>query len=288
MASYDNTQYSYEDVLKGNGFYKLDTSYTPAKGVKTLQERLNLAGFWCGTEDGKFGEGTDEAVRHFQREYSLKVDGAAGQETLTKLDSVYVNSPGFPLTSGTYGVRWDSTNKRFLHNQQVVYECLKNAGLSKIAIAGFMGNLHAENEFKTRLSGTGGAIGLAQWATGRKSKLEDYAKAISQDITSIRVQAAFILEECKSGGTYRDSGAETCMTHLKDSTKVKTVRNAADCVTANFERCLSYTSWSAVQSSGYGTSRFSTTVNDCDGKYYLDTPKRRGYADAYYSCISKM
>lgn len=287
-TDYDNSRYTYSSVLKGNGFYKQDEKLRYSAGVEEMQGKLNKAGFWCGTADGKFGGDTDEAVRHFQRAYGLKADGAAGKDTLTKLDTVSAASPGFSKTSGTYGVYFDSTNKRFMHNQQVVYERLKNAGLSSIAIAGFMGNLETEHHFKTALSGTGGAVGLVQWASTRKTNLENYAKSISQDETSITVQADFILEECKSNGAYKDSGAVSCLANLKDSSKVKTVRNAADYVTAQYERCASYTTWTDVKNSKYDISRFSQTANDCDSKYYLDTPSRRGYADAYYECICKM
>lgn len=288
MASYDNSRYAYSSVLKGNGFYKQDDNLKYSAGVQEMQEKLNKAGFWCGTPDGKFGGDTDEAVRHFQRKYGLTADGAAGKETLTKLDSVSADSPGFSKTSGTYGVYFDSTNKRFMHNQQVVYERLKNAGLRNIAIAGFMGNFEAEHQFKTSMVGTGGAVGLVQWAGGRKTNLENYAKSISQDVTSITVQADFVLEECKSGGTYSDSTAVSCLKNLADTSKVKTVRNAADYVTAQYERCEYYTTWTAAQNSGYDIGRFSQTVNDYNSRYYLDTPKRRGYAQAYYDCICKM
>ncbi len=138
MANYDNSRYTYSSVLNGTGYYKQDDSLIYSAGVKTMQEKLNKAGFWCGTPDGKFGGGTDEAVRHFQRAYNLTADGAAGQYTLAKLDIASANSPGFTKTSGTYGVYFDNTNKRFLHNQQVVYERLKSAGLSNVAIAGFI------------------------------------------------------------------------------------------------------------------------------------------------------
>ena len=162
MASYDNSRYTYAQVLSGTGYYKQDSNLKYSLGVKTMQTKLNNAGFWCGTPDGKFGADTDAMVRNFQDAYGLTVDGAAGQSTLAKLDAVSPSSSSFSKTSGTYGVYFDSANKRFLHNQQIVYERLKNAGLRDIAIAGFMGNFEAEHEFKTSMSGTGGAVGLVQ------------------------------------------------------------------------------------------------------------------------------
>ena len=289
MASYDNSRYTYAQVLSGTGYYKQDSNLKYSLGVKTMQTKLNNGGFWCGTPDGKFGADTDAMVRNFQDAYALTVDGAAGQSTLAKLDAVSPSSSSFSKTSGTYGVYFDSANKRFLHNQQIVYERLKNAGLRDIAIAGFMGNFEAEHAFKTSMSGTGGAVGLVQWADSRKTNLQKYASALNKDLLLITVQAGFILEECKQGGTYADSVAVSCLKNLKNTSTVKTVRNAADYVTAQYERCHNHASWTAVQNcSSCTTSRHSESANDYNGKYYLDTPKRRGYAQAYYDCICKM
>ncbi|WP_354004546.1 peptidoglycan recognition protein family protein [Alkalihalophilus pseudofirmus] len=50
--------------------------------VKSLQERLNSIGYDCGIADGIFGNATDTAVKHFQRDKGLIVDGIVGQNTL--------------------------------------------------------------------------------------------------------------------------------------------------------------------------------------------------------------
>lgn len=289
MASYDNSRYTYEQVLKGSGSYKQDSSLKYSSGVETMQTKLNKAGFWCGTPDGKFGGGTDAVVRNFQDTYGLTVDGIAGKGTLAKLDEVSDASLGFTMTNGTYGVYFDSVNKRFMHNQQVVYERLKNAGLSKIAIAGFMGNFQAEHEFKTSMAGGGGSVGLAQWLTPRKEKLQKYAKALSKDVTLITVQADFVLEECKSG-TYYDEGSADCLKALKDDEVVKTVHNAADYVTALYERCHSHideNDMKTCKDEDCVPSRYDGE-NDYNHRWYLDAAKRRGYAQAYLDCIDRM
>ena len=89
MAGYDNSRYTYQNVLKGNGYYQQDTALKYSEGVETMQTKLNKAGFWCGTPDGKFGAGTDAVVRNFQDAYSLTVDGKAGKATLYNKE-VYV------------------------------------------------------------------------------------------------------------------------------------------------------------------------------------------------------
>ena len=55
--------------------------------VKTLQQRLKELGYYTGSVDGDFGEGTETAVEEFQKANGLTVDGKAGTKTLNKLNS---------------------------------------------------------------------------------------------------------------------------------------------------------------------------------------------------------
>jgi N-acetylmuramoyl-L-alanine amidase len=50
--------------------------------VRALQRRLNGFGFDAGREDGIFGPGTEAAVREFQRNTGLAIDGIVGHVTL--------------------------------------------------------------------------------------------------------------------------------------------------------------------------------------------------------------
>ncbi|WP_228485719.1 spore cortex-lytic enzyme [Thermaerobacillus caldiproteolyticus] len=56
--------------------------------VIELQARLQYIGFYNGKIDGVFGWGTYWAVRNFQYEYGLPVDGLAGASTKAKLVKV--------------------------------------------------------------------------------------------------------------------------------------------------------------------------------------------------------
>lgn len=58
--------------------------------VKTLQQKLIKAGFYCGKygADGDFGDATEMAVRRFQTQHGLAVDGQAGPKTMAALDAV--------------------------------------------------------------------------------------------------------------------------------------------------------------------------------------------------------
>lgn len=55
--------------------------------VKNMQNALITLGFLSGSADGKFGSATQTAVKNYQKSAGLKVDGKAGDQTLTLLYS---------------------------------------------------------------------------------------------------------------------------------------------------------------------------------------------------------
>lgn len=70
-------------------------------GVKELQNKLAAAGYDVGGADGIYGNKTAAAVKQYQKDHGLTVDGIAGKNTLGSLSSV--SSKATP-TSGTLGV----------------------------------------------------------------------------------------------------------------------------------------------------------------------------------------
>lgn len=61
--------------------------------VKTMQNMLIACGYSCGKHgaDGDFGSDTDKAVRAFQDDYGLVVDGKYGVKSKAKLEQIYNN-----------------------------------------------------------------------------------------------------------------------------------------------------------------------------------------------------
>lgn len=55
------------------------------ENVKTLQSKLKTLGFLQGTVDGIFGPKTEEAVKKFQKNNNLVVDGIVGAKTTAAL-----------------------------------------------------------------------------------------------------------------------------------------------------------------------------------------------------------
>lgn len=65
---------------------QLSTPHATGAAVTYLQQRLNVYGAKL-TVDGDFGAATDKAVRTFQSQHGLTVDGVVGPNTWTKLDA---------------------------------------------------------------------------------------------------------------------------------------------------------------------------------------------------------
>lgn len=89
--------YSIVTSIKSNSTTNTSTTTTTTKNwieygnrgndVKTLQTKLNKVGYKLEV-DGVCGNATAAAIKDFQRKYNLAVDGQAGKNTITKLDSV--------------------------------------------------------------------------------------------------------------------------------------------------------------------------------------------------------
>ena len=56
--------------------------------VSTLQNRLRALGYYNGPVDGDFGPQTERAVRNFQANQSIRIDGIVGRTTRARLDSI--------------------------------------------------------------------------------------------------------------------------------------------------------------------------------------------------------
>ncbi len=76
----------------GSGSYTTLQEGDESSAVKTLQQRLKELGYYTGSVDGKFGSGTTDAVRDFQRANNLTVDGKAGATTQGLLYSTSAKS----------------------------------------------------------------------------------------------------------------------------------------------------------------------------------------------------
>ena len=74
--------------------------------VMRLQERLNTLGYSVGEVDGNFGQFTERAVRAYQADRRLGLDGVVGQETWSNLASAQLpKARAVAQPTGAYPVR---------------------------------------------------------------------------------------------------------------------------------------------------------------------------------------
>lgn len=59
------------------------------EGIK-FQKFLNLKGYNCGDPDSHFGPKTEAALKLFQADYQLSVDGVYGNQSKLKVETLIV------------------------------------------------------------------------------------------------------------------------------------------------------------------------------------------------------
>jgi peptidoglycan hydrolase-like protein with peptidoglycan-binding domain/Flp pilus assembly protein TadD len=96
--------------------------------VRSLQQRLAVAGFRPGPIDGLYGPRTEAAVAHFQAATGLSIDGIAGPRTLTELSS--------PTPTVRPGAGYGSHGSRLVRELQ---RLLARAGYKPHGIDGLYG-----------------------------------------------------------------------------------------------------------------------------------------------------
>ncbi len=86
--------------------------------------------------------------------------------------------------------------------QEKVWFAVINAGYSKEAAAGVLGNIEAESGFNAGIveGGSGIGFGLCQWSYGRREQLEAYAASKGKDPSDENTQIEFLIGEITPGG----------------------------------------------------------------------------------------
>ncbi|MBQ7885062.1 MAG: spore cortex-lytic enzyme [Clostridia bacterium] len=107
---------------------------------KQVQQKLKDLGYYNGAVDGIFGAKTVQAVKNFQRDYGLTVDGIVGKNTLAKL--------GLGSASGKY-----SSNDIYLLAKCVHAEARGEPYVGQVAVAAVILNRVKNPNFPNTISG---------------------------------------------------------------------------------------------------------------------------------------
>jgi hypothetical protein len=146
--------------------------------VRRLQERLRELGFYDGRIDGIFGGATLSAVKAFQKNEGLKVDGIIGPETARKL----------------FGDKVNELSNLSITNYPLDYRCLCLTGSFET------GKMPPEcfSALSGNFDGQGISFGALQWNFGQGSLqplLREMIKEYREVIESIFHDKLPILEE---------------------------------------------------------------------------------------------
>jgi len=93
----------------GDRLLYMRNPYLRGDDVVDLQRRLGALGFDAGRIDGIFGPDTDRALRSFQRNAGLSVDGIGGATTLLSLQRLRSKGPEIDPAAVRESVHWQGT-----------------------------------------------------------------------------------------------------------------------------------------------------------------------------------
>lgn len=130
--------------------------------VAALQDHLREMGFYHHRVDGHFGKVTDSAVREYQMNMGLNVDGICGPKVLRSLERL-----GKKVTGGNPQLMRENENVRSagprLTGKRVVIDCSRGGEDKGMTVSGRFGTITEEEllwDLATRLEGRMVAAGM--------------------------------------------------------------------------------------------------------------------------------
>ena len=111
--------------------------------VRRIQQKLKSMGYYTGSVDGIYGSQTKNAVRKFQRDNGLTVDGIAGPKTLSYLG----------ITSGGSGSGQYNSNDVYLLAKVIAAEARGESYVGQVAVGAVVLNRVEHSSFPDSIAG---------------------------------------------------------------------------------------------------------------------------------------
>lgn len=240
------------------------------EAVKTMQTMLIACGYDCGSTgaDGDFGKNTEAALRAFQKDKGLTVDGIYGPVSKTALEKAYAE--------GKTQTPTDTTTD----NAKAIWDRLYAAIQNPYGVAGVMGNFYAESALKsTNLQNTyEKSLGMTDEEYTKAVDSGSYINFVNDKAGYGLFQATFwsikesLLNYARSKGVSigdRDMQVDWFLQAMKNEykaiwttlTTAKTVREASDAVLLKFERPADQSEAVQVKRTGFGQTYFDKYAN---------------------------
>ncbi len=115
---------STQEILKNNGTPPELKLGATGDQVKEVQQWLYDYGYYNGSVDGNFGNDTDKAVRIFQEEAGIQIDGVVGDETkkaMEKWDQYLAQVQAYSESQGTSTSSVSSNKRSYAKSFRTVY-----------------------------------------------------------------------------------------------------------------------------------------------------------------------
>ena len=111
--------------------------------VRRIQQKLKNWGYYTGSVDGIYGSQTQNAVRKFQRDNGLTVDGIAGPKTLSYLG----------ISSGSSGSGQYNSNDVYLLAKVIAAEARGESYVGQVAVGAVVLNRVEHSSFPDSIAG---------------------------------------------------------------------------------------------------------------------------------------
>ncbi len=207
--------YNYEkDFQNSESVYTLSKLGSRGDEVRKIQNKLKSLGYYKGSVDGIYGTGTQNAVKAFQRNCGITVDGIAGPKTLLFL--------GLGGSSSSSGGKYSNADIQLL-SKLIAAEARGEGYTGQVAVGAVVLNRVSHSSFPDSIAGV-------IYQKGAFSCVNDSNWSIAGNETSLKAAKDCVNGWDPSGGAiYYYNPSKTSNTFMRSRPVIKTIGNHIFC-----------------------------------------------------------